>query len=37
MVAIPFSFIVFSLLAVVLYLPCVDWWKIIVFRLTHIS
>ena len=35
--AIPFSFIAFSLLAVVLYLPCVDWWKIFVFRLAHIS
>jgi H+-transporting ATPase len=37
MIAIPFSFIIFSLLAVGLYLPCIDWWKIFVFRLTHIS
>jgi H+-transporting ATPase len=37
MTAIPLSYIGISLLVVVLYVPCADWIKILIFKLTHIE
>lgn len=37
MTAIPLSFVAISLLVVLLYVPCVDWVKILVFRVAHIN
>jgi H+-transporting ATPase len=37
MEAIPFSFVAISLLVVALYIPCADWLKILIFRVTHIN
>jgi len=37
MAAIPLRYIALSLLAVVLYIPCVDWLKIFIFKITRIE
>jgi hypothetical protein len=37
MEAIPFSFVAISLLVVALYIPCADWLKILIFKVTHIN
>jgi H+-transporting ATPase len=36
MTAIPVPYIIISLLVVMLFVPCVDWAKIIIFKITHI-
>ncbi len=37
MTAIPLSYIAVSLLVIALYVPCADWIKILIFKLTHIE
>jgi hypothetical protein len=37
MTAIPLSYVLISLLVVALYLPCADWIKILIFKLTQIE
>lgn len=37
MAAIPLSFVAISLLAVILFMPCADWLKIYILKLTHIG
>jgi H+-transporting ATPase len=37
MTAIPLSYVVISLLVVALYIPCADWIKILMFKLTQIE
>jgi len=37
MTAIPLSYVAISLLVIVLYVPCADWIKLLVFKLTHIE
>lgn len=37
MTAIPLSYVAISLLVVALYVPCVDWLKILIFKLTNIE
>ncbi len=36
MTAIPLSYVAISLLVVAVYIPCADWIKILIFKLTHI-
>ena len=37
MTAIPLIYIAISLLVIALYVPCADWIKILIFKLTHIE
>jgi H+-transporting ATPase len=37
MTAIPLSYVAISLLVVALYIPCADWLKILIFKLTRIE
>ncbi len=37
MTAIPLSYIAISLLVIALFIPCADWLKILIFKLTHIE
>lgn len=37
MTAIPLTYIAISLLVIALYVPCADWIKILIFKLTHIE
>ncbi len=37
MTAIPLSYVIISLLVVALYVPCADWLKILIFRITRID
>jgi len=37
MTAIPLSFVAVSLLVIMLYIPCADWLKLLVFKIMQIE